>query len=333
MNKPIDFVITWVDGNDPKWLEKKKKYNNESSSKESNKIYRYRDWGLLKYWFRCVDKFAPWVNRIFLITDHQIPEWINLNNEKLVLINHEDYIPSDYLPTFNSNVIELFINRIEGLSDNFVYFNDDMFITDYVDEKYFFINDTPRDSFVYNAVSVFKENSIIEHSILNNLELLSNEFSKKEVDKKNFIKIYNLLYGKHLIRNVLLKGWKGFTGIYNPHTAISYNKKSFDYLWNKYSDEFYKTASHKYRDKNDINHWIVRYYQLLSGYFIPRKLNKQKYYSLTNDNSAFLTNVYKRKYKMICINDNDDSINYDFVKKQLLEYFEKIVNEKSGFEK
>ena len=333
MNKPIDFVITWVDGNDSKWLEKKKRYANNSLNKESNQIYRYRDWGLLKYWFRCVEKFAPWVNKVYLITDHQTPEWINTDNKKLVLVNHEDYIPSEYLPTFNSEVIELFINRIKGLSSNFVYFNDDMFITDYIDEEFFFVNNIPRDSFIYNAVSVFNKNSVIEHTILNNLELLSNEFSKKEVNKKNFKKIYNLLYGKYIVRNILLRGWKGFTGVYNPHVAISYNKSNFNYLWDKYDDEFRKTASHRYRDKNDINHWIVRYYQLLSGNFIPRGLRRHKYHSLTDDNSKFLTKVCKRKYKMICINDNDDSINFSLVKKQLEDYFEKIVSEKSSFEK
>ena len=104
MNDKIDFVVTWVDGSDPKWLAEKKKYN--SSINVEEEICRYRDMKIFKYWFRAVEKYTPWVNKIYLITWGHLPDWINTSNEKLVIVNHEDYIPKKYLPTYNSNVIK-----------------------------------------------------------------------------------------------------------------------------------------------------------------------------------------------------------------------------------
>ena len=193
MDDKIDFVITWVDGQDINWLNKKRKYETITNKKnESNSKIRYRDWGLLKYWFRSIEKYAPWVNKIFLITDHQIPEWLDTSNNKIVIVNHEDYIPNEYLPTFNSNTIELFINNINDLSEKFVYFNDDMFITNYLKKDYFFYKDLPKDSLIFNAVSVDDKNSIIEHTILNNLELIAKENKKMDFVKKNFNKVFNV---------------------------------------------------------------------------------------------------------------------------------------------
>lgn len=121
----IDFVITWVDGNDPDWKEEKNRFT--STSEDDNRVQRFRDWNNLQYWFRGVEKFAPYVHKIYFITWGHIPAWLNINNKKLIIIKHSDYMPSKYLPSFNSNAIELNMHRIKGLSEKFVYFNDDVF--------------------------------------------------------------------------------------------------------------------------------------------------------------------------------------------------------------
>ena len=89
MNQKIDFVIMWVDGSDPAWLEEKNKYL-EKKIDTSNAINRYRDMGLLKYWFRGVEKFTPWVNKVHFVTWGHIPSWLNTNNPKLNVVRHED---------------------------------------------------------------------------------------------------------------------------------------------------------------------------------------------------------------------------------------------------
>ena len=96
MCEKIDFVIPWVDGNDEKWRKDKNFYWNEQlgiKSEDANNNARFRDWENLKYWFRGVEKFAPWVNHIYFVTYGHIPEWLNVNHPKLTIVKHEDYIP------------------------------------------------------------------------------------------------------------------------------------------------------------------------------------------------------------------------------------------------
>ena len=135
----IDFVVLWVDGNDPAWLAERARYD-LTSKDGSNSVVGYRDWGMMRYWFRGVEKFAPWVNHIYFVTCGHYPQWLNLHHPKLTLVKHSDFIPNEYLPTFNSNTILLNIHRIKGLCERFVIFNDDMFLTAPVRDTDFFKN-------------------------------------------------------------------------------------------------------------------------------------------------------------------------------------------------
>ena len=145
MDNKIDFIITWVDGNDPVWRKDFEHYS-ELERKEVDKgAVRFRDWETLHYWFRGVEKFAPWVNRIYFVTYGHIPIWLNTDHPKLQIVRHEDFIPSEYLPTFNSNVIEFYFYKIKGLSEKFVYFNDDMFLINHVCPERFFRDGLPCD--------------------------------------------------------------------------------------------------------------------------------------------------------------------------------------------
>ena len=144
MNK-IDFVITWVDGNDPEWQKERNYYANVERARNEYNPARFRDWGVLKYWFRGVEKYTPWVNNIFFLTCGQLPEWLDTNNPKLKIVKHEDFIPAEYLPTFNSYVIEFYMHKIKGLSEQFVYFNDDMFVLRPIVSTRFFRKGLPCD--------------------------------------------------------------------------------------------------------------------------------------------------------------------------------------------
>ena len=118
----MDIVITYVDGNDPEW---KKDYERYTDIPVMEK--RFRDWGTLKYLLRGVERHMPFIRNVFLVVSHptQVPEWIDRNEVRVIL--HEEFIPSDLLPTFNCNPIEMHLHRIEGLDEEFIYFNDDIF--------------------------------------------------------------------------------------------------------------------------------------------------------------------------------------------------------------
>lgn len=121
----IDFVITWVDGDDPQWINKFEYFSKLSEG--DKRMVRYRNWDLLRYWFRGVEKYTPWVRYVFFVTEGHIPSWLNIKYTKLKIIKHSDFIPSEDLPLFNSRAIEVNLHRIPGLSEQFVYFNDDFF--------------------------------------------------------------------------------------------------------------------------------------------------------------------------------------------------------------
>ena len=88
MEEAIDFVILWVDGNDPAWREEKEKYSPKTPLADREE--RYRDWGFLPYLFRSIEKFAPWFRTIHFVTWGHLPKWLNVNHEKLHIVRHED---------------------------------------------------------------------------------------------------------------------------------------------------------------------------------------------------------------------------------------------------
>lgn len=119
--KPIDIIVPYVNCWDPQWMELAKKH---IGCIEYNRV---RDLGSLRYFFRGVEQNMPWINNVILVlqSESQIPEWLNTKHPKLRIVYHRDYIPKRYLPTFNSNVIELFYHRIKGLTRRFILANDD----------------------------------------------------------------------------------------------------------------------------------------------------------------------------------------------------------------
>ena len=115
MGEKIDFVITWVDNEDSKWRKEFEYYSAKEGKAINTDACRYRDWDTLRYWFRGVEIFAPWVNKIFFVTYGHLPKWLNTDNPKLVIVKHEEFIPAEYLPTFNSNTIEFFFHKIRNM--------------------------------------------------------------------------------------------------------------------------------------------------------------------------------------------------------------------------
>ncbi|XP_054740130.1 N-acetylglucosamine-1-phosphotransferase subunits alpha/beta [Anastrepha obliqua] len=121
--EPIDVVYTWVNGSDPAFTE---------SARRHNPFYdpaRFDDKNELRYSLRSLEKYASWVRHIYIVTNGQIPHWLDLSCEKVTVVPHEVLIPKpELLPTFSSSAIETFIHRIPQLSQRFLYLNDDIFL-------------------------------------------------------------------------------------------------------------------------------------------------------------------------------------------------------------
>lgn len=326
----IDFVVTWVDGNDPVWLASKAKYAKEANV-VLNSDARYRDWEIFKYWFRTVEKYAPWVNKIFLITEGHLPEWINLEHPKLVHIKHSDYIDEQYFPTFNSNVIELNIPNIKELSENFILFNDDMILNSPVEPSDFFSNGVPRDCGIFSPIV---PNGGIVSMVLNNVEIINKYFTFSQVLKNGVTKYFNIKYGKHLIKNICVSPWmNNILGFYDNHIPISYKKSNFEKIWQLEEARIRETSYNKFRTRDDITHWLVRYWQICKGDFVPREADFGRHYNLLDEIDVAIQAIEQGKYKVVCLNDGDSVANFEQCKTRILNALEKKYPHKSIFEK
>lgn len=126
----IDVVYTWVNGSDTKHEETLKKYLNQNFEKiDIFSKSRFFDNDELKFSLRSLEKHAPWIRNVYIVTNGQVPHWLNLNNPRVKIITHEQiFANKSHLPTFNSAAIEINLHRVEGLSEIFLYLNDDMLL-------------------------------------------------------------------------------------------------------------------------------------------------------------------------------------------------------------
>lgn len=327
----IDFVITWVDGNDLNWRKEKNRFLKEEDV--VNNEVRFRDWELLKYWFRGIEKYTPWVNKIYFITWGHLPEWLDTNNEKLVIVNHRDYIPQEYLPTFNSHTIELNLHRIKNLEEHFVLFNDDTFVINEMKEEDFFKDGLPCDAAILNPI-ICEGVDHFSNVSANNVTLINNNFNKRKTFKEGFSKWYSLKYGKELIRTINLGIWPKFPGFYNSHLPNAFLKSSFDEIWSKEYETLDNTCHSNLRDNyTNVNQWVVKYWQFANNKFMPRSPKIGKYYEISNDNSYLKKEFLNKKRKLVCLNDSVKIDNFEKTKKEIINIFENILPDKSSYEK
>lgn len=334
MQKPIDFTVCWVDGGDPAWQAEKAKYDPDATG--DKRISRYRDWDNLQYWFRGVEKFAPWVNKIHFITWGHLPKWLNTEHPKLNIVRHEDYLLPQYLPTFSSSPLELNLHRIKGLAEHFVSFNDDMYIIRPVDQELFFQKGLPTDFCIVTAISSPVKGDMMPFIKFNSMAVLNANFDKKKQVHEHFKKWVSPKYGWNALRNWIFAGEHHFRGFSNNHLPYSFLKSTYDDIWAKEFDTLDESSRHKFRNRGDVDQWLIRYWQLVKGDFEPigRHAKGQVFemYGQVNDNLNLFAAIEQQTMPMLCVNDNDN-VDFEPVKNRLIAAFDKILPEKSSFEK
>lgn len=337
---PIDFVITWVDGNDPHWKKEKAFYEKQfhqttSEVQMDGRDVRYRDYELLRYWFRGVERYAPWVRNVHFVTWGHLPAWLDTEHPKLHIVEHKAIIPEKYLPTYNSNVIEIYLDRIEGLSEQFVYFNDDIFPMRELSPNDFFRKGLPCDMLAFQPVVANPDNPVMSHVLLNNSLVLAKYFRKRENVKqqpgKYFHPGYPLMY---LGYNFLELAFPRYTGLYSIHGAYVFRKEIFHQVWERERAALENLSTHRFRQDSDLNLYLFREWQKLTGAFYPRNVERDlAYFDLADDNRRLLTQVRRPKRKMVCINDANREIDFARTKGELAAAFRAHFPERSSFEK
>lgn len=331
----IDIVILWVDGADPAWLEKKRKYLPPAEA-DSDSINRYRDWGLLPCWFRAVEQFAPWVRKIHFVTWGHVPEFLNLDAPKLHVVRHEEFIPAEFLPTFSSHAIEMNIHRIPGLAEHFIYFNDDMFLLRPMAETDFFRDGLPctyggEVPWVFNGTV-----GVWEHAVANNMGVVNKHFPKRDAvadhGKKYLDKCYRW---KDNLRTLMLQKLfpDHFTGFRNLHAPAAYLKKTFQEVWNAEPELLHSTCSDRFRQASNVNQWACLWWQVASGQFAPYVTDNLVDCVSDRSVDALCRCIENQEHAMICLNDPEGNVDVEPLAQKLRQAFEKLLPRKSEFEK
>ncbi len=328
----IDFVIPWVDDTDKEWLAEKNRYSPEYlQDKTITGDCRYRDWDILKYWFRAVEKYAPWVRKIHFVTCGHLPYFLNTSHPKLNIVKHTDYIPQEYLPTFSSHTIELNFHRIKDLSEQFVYFNDDMFVNAPISEEDFFKNGMPRAQFLER--SFVPTDNLWLHVILNNMGIINKHFSKRELVKKHPLKYINPKYGLRNKYHLFTLFSRKYHEIENQHVASPILKSTMEEVWREEYKTLHETSLDKFRSLRGVNQYIFSGWDIARGNFYPSRNISMAYQLKENNISSCAADIRSGKHKLICVNDTQDVTDFETAKKTITEAFEYRYPDKCSFEK
>ena len=334
----IDCVILWVDGNDPNWIKEKEQYLNESGDYHSSGASRFRDWGLLKYWFRGIEAYAPWIRKIHFVTWGHLPDFLKEDHPKLHIVKHSDYMPVNALPVFNSVSLEMNMYRIPGLKEHFIYCNDDMFfINPTSPEDFFHRNGKPKITYTEIPLRFKGTDNPIQRTMAANIGLINKHFTKKDIPMTTLIQ---RCAGKgnriqDTIRNICAKAIypEYYVGFKINHGIGSFCKSTYQEIWDKEPELMAALTEKRFRDPDDINQWAAIMWQLVSGNYMP-STRKELYFDAKPENVEVICKAIKGKQiHDICINDPDDMEKFEPVANRIRNAFDQILPNKCSFER
>lgn len=313
-NFDIDLVYLWVDGSDSIWLNKRNLFLSKKTglSNEATSKARISDNQELRFSLRSVEQNAPWIRKVFIVTDEQTPSWLNINNPRVKIVDIRKLVPPKSLPCYNSVVIEYFLYKIPGLSEHFIYANDDMFIHKMVTPDFFF-------------------NMSTGYPIVRLQRSLSNKHLKKLGRAFN---INNSIYRK-TIENAaqLILGKYGTYYSSTPHHNIDAYLKS-DYkelVENIFQEEIEAVVTNHIRKEDDIQRIIFLYYALATNRGYKRYVNRSESTRIRVQNSSFMKLITKYDPVLFCLNDTHKASEDD--RARVKPFLENLFPYQSSFEK
>ena len=335
----VDVVVMWVDGSDPEWLEEKKHYQAEEDIRTNDSVNRYRDWNLMKYWFRGIEFYAPWVRKVHFVTWGHLPSFLDPDCEKLNIVRHTDFMPAECLPTYSSKALECNLWRIPGLAERFVYFNDDFFLTrptrlsDFFDEK----TGLPRLPFEEIPIRFDSADCTWQMTVGSDIGIINSHISKRERKIKEYPGRYlSRCYPMtHNIRSLMMKLLfpEYYVGFKNYHAPAPFLLSAFKEVWEKEYETMMLVSRHRFRVSSDPNQWVILWWQLARGTFLPKR-NGHYTYSVDEDTiDEICARISGRTAESICINDPDYDVDFETLAGKLQEAFQKVLPEKCSFER
>ncbi len=179
-----------------------------------------------------------------------------------------------------------------------------------------------------------KEKNNIPYISLNDIQVICRHFDFRKQFLANISKWINFRYdAKALTKTFLLLPFMRYTGFHECHTANSYLKSTFIEVWEKEKDILEETSSHRFRDKSDVNQWLMEYWQIMSGKFFPKRTRTIAGYNIDPDNlKSAVYDVKHHKHKVICLNDGEATINFDEASSKLQQAYSEVFPDKSEYE-
>lgn len=312
INFDIDVVFTWVDSNDPLWQTKKNSHRpDDEVHTEAASDARYINRDELKYALRSIKSYAPWVRKIFIVTDNQIPEWLDTSNESVEIVSHDQIFGDrSHLPTFNSHAIEAHLHHISGLSENFLYLNDDMFFGQPVTPDQFFMSNGSAKHFLSQSRVPFFEKTIIDtpvdQAVKNSRIIIERKFS---VEQSQVFE----------------------------HAPYALTKTVLSEIERENSQEVIATSRNKFRSSNDLNipSHLAHHWGYMTGKSVPGRISFS-YIGLSHAEVATrLKRLLARKnVDAFCINDTFTSLDeLEQQNKMLSDFFNEYFPIKGDWEK
>ncbi|MCB5322208.1 stealth conserved region 3 domain-containing protein [Yersinia intermedia] len=298
----VDAVYTWVNHQDLDWQN----YWQSAFPEESFDPDRYTDNDELKYSLRSLNKYAPWLNKIYVVTNCKKPSWLN-DNQKVIWISHEEIFPDkESLPTFSSHSIETCLHRINGLSENFIYFNDDVILGQPCLPSDFF-DDTGR------SISYLESYGMVD-SIEKN-----SETPDYLVAAKNSQALLKSVYPHYVARRL------------HKHVPFALKRSTLEKIEDHFFSEINKTRNSKKRSEYDINltSFFYHHYSYINGLSIQGEISSL-IVRPRNINTVISKDSFK--YKFLCFNDGNGSAQDDSYKKKTQMFLDKRFPEKAEWE-
>jgi hypothetical protein len=297
---PVDVVYTWVDGDDPAWQERRARVAGVAYHPYAANSARFISHNELRYSIRSVRMNMPWVRNIYVVTDQQVPSWLDSSAPGIRVVDHREiFADPSALPTFNSHAIESQLHRIEGLAEHFLYLNDDVCIGMPLIPDHFFLSTGVAKYFPSPALVPFGDPAPkdIPSSVAgkNNRRLLTKEFG--------VLLTHKMKHAPHALRRSVLAE-----------------------IEERFATEHQQTAANRFRDITDISvtSSLHHYYAYLTGRAVPSRLNNAYFDLALPQTAGRLRQLLARRNRQVfCLNDTTtDSDRPDIQRSMMIPFLE-----------
>ena len=343
---PIDFVLLWVDGSDPEWLAAKRHWQEECGcpaapgdpeKDEQNGPLRYRENGLLRYWFRAVERFAPWVNKVFFVTCGQKPDWLDEHHPKLRRVDHRDFIPADFLPTFSSRAIQLNLHRIADLSERFVLFDDDVFLLRPVRPGFYFREGNPVLDASLRPIQGVGDRPWLR-LVYNNSYEINTHFDIPRAIWENRRKWFDVrtLGLPRVIANFLCWRLNGCLPAKSfGHLSCPHLKSTFAEIGRRCPEAVDRTCRSRFRAHDHVSQWLAAAWNLASGRFFPSIPHPREAVATVDRTNVerICASIRTQAFPQICLNDAFGMADSEYCFGLIGQAFENLLPAPSSFEK